>query len=95
MTVMAAATYGLARYARGTTSTAKASRSCCCSPEGPPDDKPVVEAIAVADSGVGDKLARVRVADYLMDIDGDAAVGSSANPWGSTVLEIASNCLFQ
>jgi hypothetical protein len=40
-----------------------------------PDDQPVLEAIMVANPGVRDELAGARIADYLMHIDGDAAVG--------------------
>ena len=37
-------------------------------------DESILEAIAVANARVGDELARTRVADYLMDIDRNAAV---------------------
>jgi hypothetical protein len=37
-------------------------------------DESILEAIAVANARVGDELARARVADYLMDIDRNAAV---------------------
>jgi hypothetical protein len=38
-------------------------------------DESILEAIVVANARVGDELARTRVADYLMDIDRNAAVG--------------------
>jgi hypothetical protein len=55
MTVMPAATYGLATYAPGT-STAKASRSSCRTPEDPPD---------VLDRGYAE-LSRAIIVDFLI-----------------------------
>jgi hypothetical protein len=40
-----------------------------------PDDQSILEAIAVANAGVGDELSGARVVDDLMDIDRDPAVG--------------------
>jgi hypothetical protein len=40
-----------------------------------PDDQAILEAIVVANAGVGDELSGARVVDDLMDIDRDGAVG--------------------
>jgi hypothetical protein len=49
----------------------------------------------VANARIEEQLAGARVVDHLMDVDGDAPIRSSVNPSGSTLLEIAANCLFQ
>ena len=43
-----------------------------------PDDQSTLEAIAVANAGVGDELSGARVVHDLMDIDRDAAVAPPA-----------------
>jgi hypothetical protein len=48
-------------------------------------DESILEAIAVANARVGDQLARARVANYLMDIDRNAAVGLLGESLGHNV----------
>jgi hypothetical protein len=60
-----------------------------------PDDQSVLEPVAVSNAGIGDEIAGAGVVDHLMHTDGDAAVRLLGEPSGSTLLEMAANCLFQ
>lgn len=53
------------------------------------DDQPVLEAVAVADMGVGDEPAGACLMNHLMNIDGDRAVSFLGEGLG---LDLAGDC---